>query len=82
MDRSDRTNGDFDLEFNYAKIKWEAGDVSGGCEGLWIGAYPNTCEPGDYGSSARAGYASAGVSAFELNGSGTNGAFLDTDTVT
>ena len=23
IDRSDRTNGDFDLEFNYARIQWE-----------------------------------------------------------
>jgi len=66
IDRSDRTNGDFDLEFNYAKIQWEAGQVSGGY-------------------SARAGYASTSGSTnstFELNGSGTNGAFLDTNTVT
>ncbi len=34
IDRSDRTNGDFDLEFNYAQIQWEAGDASGGSDGL------------------------------------------------
>jgi hypothetical protein len=69
IDRSDRTNGDFDLEFNYSRIQWETGDVSGGMDGLG-------------GSSARAGYASANVStnlSFELNGSGVNGAFLDSN---
>jgi hypothetical protein len=69
IDRSDRANGDFDLEFNYSQIQWEIGDASGGSDGLG-------------GSSARAGYASAGGSAFELNGSGTNSAFLDSNTVT
>jgi hypothetical protein len=37
IDRSDRTNGDFDLELNYSQIQWEAGDVSGGEDGLWTG---------------------------------------------
>lgn len=71
IDRSDRTNGDFDLEFNYSRIQWETGDyyTSGGVDGLG-------------GNSARAGYASGSGSAFELNGSGVNGAFLDTNTAT
>jgi hypothetical protein len=69
IDRPDRTNGDFDLEFNYSQIQWETGDVSGGSDGLG-------------GSSARTGYASASGSRFELNGSGTNGAFLDTNLTT
>jgi len=69
IDRSDRTNGDFDLEFNYSQIQWETGDVSGGSDGLG-------------GSSARAGYASTNSSTFEINGSGVNGAFLDTNMVT
>ena len=69
INRSDRTNGDFDLEFDYSQIQWETGDGSGGSDGLG-------------GSSARAGYASAGGSTFELNGSGINGAFLDTNKVT
>ena len=67
IDRPDRTNEDFDLEFNYSKIQWETGDASGGSGGLG-------------GSSARAGYASAAGSTFELNNSGTNGAFLDSNT--
>lgn len=69
IDRSDRTNGDFDLEFNYAQIQWESGSASGGSGGL--GGY-----------SARAGYASASGSTFELDGSGTNGAFLDSNSTT
>lgn len=68
INRSDRTNGDFDLEFNYSQIQWETGDLSGGHSGFG-------------GSSARAGYASASGSTFEMNGSGTNSAFLDTNTV-
>lgn len=67
IDRSDRTNGDFDLEFNYSQIQWEAGDLSGGSDGLG-------------GSSARAGYASASGSTFEINGSGIDGSFLDSNT--
>ena len=69
INRSDRASGDFDLEFNYAKIQWEAGDFSGGTDGLG-------------GSSARAGYASTSGSTYELNGSGTNSAFLDANLVT
>jgi hypothetical protein len=77
IDRSDRTNGDYDLEFNYAQIKWEAGDYpnyySGGSDGLWVGPA---------GSPARAGFANTGGSTFELNGSGNARSFLDTNTVT
>jgi hypothetical protein len=69
INRPDRTNGDYDVEFNYAQIQWETGDASGGNEGLG-------------GHSARAGYASIGGSTFELNGSGTNGAFMDTNLTT
>lgn len=66
IDRSDTGAGNFDIEFNFDKIQWETGDLSGGVEGLG-------------GDSARAGY-SDGVSAahsFELPGSALNGAFLD-----
>jgi hypothetical protein len=66
IDRTDRTNGDFDLEFNYSQIQWESGNASGGTAGLG-------------GSSARAGFANAPGSTFELNGSGTNGTFLDSN---
>ena len=30
IDRSDIGSGDFDVEFNYAQVQWEAGEVSGG----------------------------------------------------
>jgi hypothetical protein len=84
IDRSDRTNGDYDIEFNYSQIQWEAGDVSGGCDGLWTGRYPGSsnCEPNNFGFSARVGYASTSGSTFELNGSAVPGALLDTNLTT
>src|SRR5208282_5315358 len=76
INRADRTNGDYDVEFNYAQIQWEAGDVSGGVDGLWTeGQNPP-------GSPARAGFASANGSSFELNSSAVPRAFLDTNLVT
>ncbi len=74
IDRSDASPGDFDIEFNYEKIQWETGDhpTSGGIDGL--GGY-----------SARAGFSNGTGTAgtfFELPGSGTNGAFLDTNSTT
>jgi hypothetical protein len=73
INRPDRTNGDYDVEFNYAQIKWDEGDyTSGNNEGL---SSTNT-------SPARAGYASANGLTFELNGSGVSRSFLDTNSVT
>jgi len=71
VDRSDRASGDYDVEFNYAQLQWDAGDVSGGVDGIWT---PGT----DYGGcSARAGFATS-TNQFELAGSGIGGgAFLD-----
>ena len=77
IDRADRTNGDFDLEFNYAQIQWEAGDVSGGSDGQYVWG-----DIDDYHSPARAGYASASGLTFELNGSAVPHALLDTNLVT
>lgn len=60
-------SGDFDVEFNYDKIQWEAGSASGGVGGLG-------------GSSARAGFSNGTVQPgtfLELDGSAINGAFLD-----
>jgi hypothetical protein len=80
INRPDIAPGDFDMEFNYAQIRWEAGDVSGGCDGLWTGY---NCSGGHYGGpSARAGYASASGTNFEFNGSGVASAFLDANLVT
>jgi hypothetical protein len=64
VERADIEPGDFDIEFNYDRIQWEAGDVQG-TGGL--------AEPG---ASARAGFSNGQVS-LELPGSGTPGAFLD-----
>jgi hypothetical protein len=68
IDRSDTGPGNFDFEFNYNQVQWQAGDDSGGSSGLG-------------GTPARAGYsASATGPSTELAGSGVNGAFLDTNT--
>lgn len=71
VDRSDIAAGAFDFEFNYNQVQWETGDASGGTNGL-CGASTN---------GARAGWANglggANQRTFELQGSGTCGAFLD-----
>src|SRR6185295_4164640 len=59
IDRSDVAAGDFDIEFNYDSIQWEAGQASGG-NAACLG-----------GTSARAGFANgSGLpgTAFELPG--------------
>lgn len=76
IDRSDIETGDFDMEFNYTQIQWEAGSASGGDgNGFWVG--PAAGPP-------RVGWASASSSTntFELNGSGVAGALLDTNLTT
>ncbi|MHC4388496.1 MAG: right-handed parallel beta-helix repeat-containing protein, partial [Planctomycetota bacterium] len=67
IDRSDRAPGDFDIEFNYEKIEWETGEASFGVDGLGglsaVAGFSNgTGDPGTF---------------HELEGSGVNGAFLD-----
>lgn len=64
INRTDVSAGSADILFNYNSIKWEAGEASGGTNGLG-------------GNSARAGYSNGAGSFFELAGSGVNGAFLD-----
>lgn len=66
VERADVGPGDFDIEFNYDHIGWEAGDDDGGDGGLAVQA----------GTAARVGF-SNGLVSFELPGSGTPGAFLD-----
>jgi hypothetical protein len=59
--------GDFRIVFNYDRIQWETGDLSGGSNGL-------------AGNSARVGYSNGSAQPgtfFELMGSGTNGILLD-----
>jgi RHS repeat-associated protein len=73
ISRSDIGQGDFDIEFNYGNVQWEAGQASGG-DANCLG-----------GTAARAGYASgsgATGSYFEIPGSGTNGALLDSNPAT
>ncbi len=65
VDRSDVSPGDFDIEFNYSQIQWEAGEASGSnAQGLG-------------GSTARVGWTNGVDRAFELPGSGIPGSFLD-----
>lgn len=67
VSRPDLGQGAFDTVFNYDKIQWETGSASGGSGGLG-------------GSSARAGFASGSSTSgasLEIQGSGRNGAFLD-----
>ena len=75
INRSDISSGDFDMEFNYAQIEWEAGSASGGVNGFWVG--PTLGPP-------RVGWASASnpVNTFEFNGSGVVGALLDSNPTT
>ncbi len=63
-DRSDIAAGDFDFEFNYDRIEWEAGDASGGVGGLG-------------GDSARMGWSNGVDASYEQAGSAVNGAFVD-----
>jgi uncharacterized protein (TIGR03437 family) len=69
IDRSDTGPGNFDIEYNYERIRWETGDVSGGYFGFG-------------GISARVGYSNGtgqpGTS-FELGGSAIPGSFLDSN---
>jgi len=70
VDRSDTGPGNFDFEFNYARIRWETGDASGGYNGFG-------------GSSAHVGYADGkGINYFDAAGSGIPGAFLDSNPYT
>lgn len=64
IDRGDTGSGNFDFEFNYDNVLWEAGDASSGANGLG-------------GNSARAGYSNGSSASFELAGSAINGAFLN-----
>ena len=64
-DRSDIAAGDFDIQFNYDRIIWEAGTASGAPPG------------GLGGQSALAGYWTSGSSNSTLPGSLVNGALID-----
>lgn len=67
VDRSDEVLGDFDIVFDYRRIRWETGDASGGSNGFG-------------GTSAGAGFSSGTGDPdgfFQIPGSLVNGAFLD-----
>lgn len=64
IERSDTGLNNFDIEFNYDRIRWEAGDASHGVKGYG-------------GSTARAGVTNGGTFSVELDGSGVPSAFLD-----
>jgi hypothetical protein len=67
IEREDTGAGNFDVEFNYATIRWETGDASGGVGGFGgtpaaVGWSNGTDDPG---------------ASFELPGSRLSGQFLD-----
>lgn len=64
-DRSDISAGNFDIQFNYNEINWEAGTASGAPSG------------GLGGTSALAGYWTSATSNYTLPGSLVNGALID-----
>ncbi len=69
ISRSDIATGAFQIEFNYNQINWETGDASGGFGGTG-------------GTSAFVGYGSGPsptAFAYQKNGSGVPGSFLDTN---
>jgi hypothetical protein len=66
IDRSDTGAGNFDFEFNYDDINWETGDASGGSNGLG-------------GSPARVGWSNGAANTFELTGSASSTALLDSN---
>jgi len=70
VDRSDIAAGDFDIEFNYEQIVWEAGTASGS-DNFGLG-----------GASARAGYSNGIDTSFEIPGSAVNGGLLDSNPIT
>jgi hypothetical protein len=64
IERNDRNEGDFDIEFNYNQIEWETGDASGGSSGLG-------------GAAARVGWTNGMGLFMEYRGSGETLALLD-----
>ncbi len=72
IDRSDTGAGNFDFEYNYARIRWETGDASQGSNGF--GGYP-----------AHVGYSDGKGTAgsyFEFPGSGTTMSLEDSNNTT
>jgi hypothetical protein len=65
----DRGSNDFDLEFNYGSMQWEAGVAAGGVSGLGDGSGNVDC--------ARAGWTDGVANSYELPGSAVCGALID-----
>jgi hypothetical protein len=74
IDRSDIAPGDFDFEFNFARVQFEVGGASEGAGSNDNGLCDAT-EPGCV--SARVGWSNGAANTFELAGSNVHGAFLD-----
>jgi hypothetical protein len=71
IDRGDIAAGDFDFEFNYGTIGWDAGQASGGgSNGLCVDK--DNCDP------ARVAWSNGtSASTWEITGSGVSGALVD-----
>ena len=73
IDRSDVGAGDFDFEFNYGAIDWEAGSASGDSNNDGICEVTETsCKP------ARAGWNNGTGTYYEVPGSGVAGGLINT----
>ena len=70
-DRSDVAGGDFDIQFNYDTIVWDAGTASGASQGGLCLTTDTDC------SSALAGYWTSNTSNATLLGSLVHGALID-----
>ncbi len=80
IDRPDKSTGpfgdDFEIEFNYDSIQWDAGEASGGSP---------QCQEGPEGESAYVGYSNGtevSEDSYTLTGSGVPQAFLDSTPAT
>ena len=76
INRSDIAPGDFDIEYNYNSIQWDAGEASGGTP---------TCQSTTNANAAAVGYSNGTGAAgtnFELAGSQTDGALLSSNVAT
>ena len=83
IDRPDRATGrlgdDFDIEFNYDSIQWDASQANGG------GPLCTNAAPSNSTNSAVVGFSngtSTTADTFQLPGSQTSGAFLDSNAST
>jgi hypothetical protein len=77
IDRSDLGAGDFQIEYNYDQIQWDAGQASNGTTSDPI------CQSTVNADAAVVGFSNkAGTESYELPGSQTDGAFIDSNSST